>query len=455
MKWLRSLPPFAILAIGWFAFFVHAYPGLMTRDSFDQLRQARSGFFLDDHPPLMQAIVSLTDPLIPGPTGVVVAQSIMLLAGAYLVLRRALRPRVAALVAVGFLLFPPVLAVMVVMWKDPMMAGALLLATGLVLSPSRPARLASLALVLVANGVRFNGLAATFAIVVLLFEWRAWGGTKWMQRAKRYGLALGVWTAVTAASFAVNTALTDKETHFWHTTLVDDIVGTLRYGEPRSDEELREALAGTHLRFDTNIYKQLRNAYRSDTMLWLVLGEKRVFDLPLADVEPPPPELRAALIRAWKTIVMGDFGAFMRYRADRFRLVLGLTFSTKAPDERAWDAPIIVTHEFQDKARLAEYGVSTTSSGLQDTIDGALSWLSHTWLFRPWIYLVLSFVLLAFSLRNQLAAALLLSGIGMELSLFFLAHSSDYRYSHWMICTTLLAAILVFTDRLRGNQRRP
>nr|MBA3503805.1 hypothetical protein [Deltaproteobacteria bacterium] len=134
LRWVRELPPFAILAIGWFVFFVHAYPGRMTRDSFDQLRQARSGVFLDDHPPLMQAIVWITDRYVTGPIGIVILQSLLLLAGTYLLLRRAMSERIAALVAVAFLLFPPVMSVMVVMWKDPMMAGALMLSAALLLS---------------------------------------------------------------------------------------------------------------------------------------------------------------------------------------------------------------------------------------------------------------------------------------------------------------------------------
>jgi len=450
VRWLRNLPPFTILAIGWFGFFVHAYPGRMTRDSFDQLRQARTGVFLDDHPPLMQAIVWITDRLVAGPIGVVILQSLLFLAGAYLLLRRTMRDRIAALVAVGFLVFPPVVAVMVVMWKDPMMAGALMLATALVLSPRKRTRIVGLLLVLVGGGVRLNGLAATFAIVVLLFEWIEPQGTKWMQRLKRYGLAFGVWGAVTAASFGVNAILADRETHYAHTMLVDDIVGTLAFVDgDLPDAELSELLGGMRLRLDHDIHAGLRRAYRSDTMLWLVVGDDRIFDLPLADVEPPSAEMRARMVDAWKRIVLAYPLAYLEYRVDRFRVVLGLM----RDGEKTWDEPLIVTHDYQDKATIWTFGVSTTTSSIQGPIDEVLEYLSHTWVFRPYVYLLLTIALLAFALRDQLAMALLLSGLGMELSLFFLAHSPDYRYSHWTICTTILAAILLFAARLRGNPR--
>ena len=442
---LREMPPRLILAIGWCVFFIHAYPGRMTRDSWDQLRQARSGVFLDDHPPLMQAIVWLTDPFVASPIGTVIVQSVMLLAGAYLLLRRVMRERVAALVAVAFLLFPPVLAVMVVMWKDPMMAGALLLAVPLLLSPRKGVRLWGLACVAIATGVRFNALAATFGIVVVLFEWNP------LPRLKRYALAFGVWVGVTLATFGFNKLITDQETYFFETTLVDDIIGTLNYVDGElPDSELAQTLAGMNLRLTTNIHQGIRRAYRSDTMLWYVIGEHRIFDLPLADVEPPSAEMRARLTAAWKEVVFGNFGAYVRYRTDRFRIVIGL----QRASETTWDQPLIVTHDYQDKATIWTFGASTTTSPLQARIDEILEYLSHTWLFRPYIYLFLTLVLLVLARRNAVAMALLLSGLGIEMSLFFLAHSSDYRYSHWMICTTILAAILVFAERLRGNPRR-
>jgi hypothetical protein len=121
--------------------------------------------------------------------------------------------------------------------------------------------------------------------------------------------------------------------------------------------------------------------------------------------------------------------------------------------ETTWDGHVIVTHDYQDKAMIWSFGVSTTTSAVQGTVDDGLAYLSHTWLFRPWLYLVLTVVLLGFAIRQPVALALLSSGLGVELSLFFLAHSADYRYSHWMICTTILATILVFAARLRGKAR--
>lgn len=330
VAWLRGLPPFAILAAGWFVFFMYAYPGLMTPESFVSLQQARAGVFVDEPAPLMQAIVWITDPLIAGPTGIVIVQSWMLLAGGYLLLRRAMRARVAALVAVGVSWFPPIVAVMTTMWPQPMMAGALVLAAALIISPSRRVRLAGLTLAVVAAGVRPGGFAAVFAIVVLLFEWRSP-----MPRLRRYALALAVWSGVVGAAMGGNALLADRD---------------------------------------------------------------------------GPAQMEAL--------------------------------------------PIIVTHADQDRNRLWEHGISITTSRLQQGVDAALSWLADTPLFEPWMYRVLALGLLALALalRRSMPLVLLLSGLGMELWLFFV-DAGAYRDSHWMICATILAGILLFADRLRGNPR--
>jgi hypothetical protein len=444
---VKHVKAWHVLLVGWVLFLMHAYPGLMTRDSFDQLAQARSGIYYDDHPPLMQLLLGITDRLIAGPFGMIIVQSGMLLAGAHLLLQRVMAERRAAIVAVVFLWFPPVVAIMTTLWKDPLMAGALLLATALIISLKRGVRIAGLALVVVATSVRFNALAATFGIVVLLFEWRAFSGGKWRQRLGRYGLALGVWVALTGLSFAIGEALADREAHFFEATLVGDTARTLNFVEgERTDTSLKRALAGTNLIPQHDIHKAIRKAYRSESAMGLIEGPDRVFDLVLDEQRPLTPEQRVAVRRAWNTIVLKNVTAYLRYRLDQFRVLLGLT----TDDEDVWDRPIIVTHDYQNKAALTEAGIPTAVSPFQSSIDAALSWFSHGPLFRPYVYLVISLLLLWPARRSQLALALLLSGIGIELSMFFLAHSMDYRYSHWMICTTLLAALLLVVERAKS-----
>jgi hypothetical protein len=76
--------------------------------------------------------------------------------------------------------------------------------------------------------------------------------------------------------------------------------------------------------------------------------------------------------------------------------------------------------------------------------------------FVPWMYVLLALVIggLAVATRHREALALCLSGLAMEATLFFLAPSHDYRYSHWLVVATCLAAVLAGVRRAQLGSRR-
>src|SRR5690349_19243591 len=116
---------------------LYAYPGVMTIDSFDQLAEARAGFYTDSHPPAMAALWRVIDHVVPGPLGMLVLQLTCLEAGIYLLLRRAMSRRAAAIVTAALLVFPPIAVPMTVIWKDCLMAGFLVLGIAGVLAVDR------------------------------------------------------------------------------------------------------------------------------------------------------------------------------------------------------------------------------------------------------------------------------------------------------------------------------
>jgi len=143
--WFARWPPLAILAAGWVVAVVYAFPGMMTMDSIDQLTEARTGFYTDGHPPAMAALWRIVDTILAGPFGMLVLQTVAFVAGLYLLLRRAMRPRRAAVAASLLLVFPPILAPMAVIWKDCIMAGFLVLGTACLLAGCRWVRVLGLA----------------------------------------------------------------------------------------------------------------------------------------------------------------------------------------------------------------------------------------------------------------------------------------------------------------------
>jgi len=431
------IPPRVILLIGGALFLLYAYPGLMTLDSVDQLTEARAGFYTDAHPPAMAALWRLLDAIIAGPFLMLLIQGIAFLAGTYLVLARAMSPRKAAVAAGLVLLFPPILTSMAFIWKDSLMAGMLVLGAGLVPSRCRIARFSSLACFALATAVKYNAFAATFPLIVLLFEWRP-GAHRWLVR---YAIAAAAWLAITFAAVGANTLLVDQPMHLWHSTFaLEDIVGVITFEGPTSDEELRRDLANTGLLVDHDIQQRARDIYATRDLLTITLGDKKMWDMPTTGTVPAPESQRDAVAAAWWRMVSEHPGAYFRHRLSMFLDVTGVTYKSQgAVSPRIMKYPGFLTN----------LGLPATTHAYQDRW-----WRFHKWfwrvtpLFRQWLYIALAIALLPLCIRrNRDIAALCASGLLIEASLFFLSPSPDYRYSHWTIVTACLGTIMLVSRR--------
>jgi hypothetical protein len=440
---LDRIPARVVLLIGWLGFLVCAFPGVMTWDSFGQLGEARSGVYSDGHPPVMAYVWSVLDRIVPGPFGMLVLQSWSFLLGSYLILRRAMRPTRAAWAASAFLLFPPVLTPLMVIWKDCLMAGALLLGVAGLLDGRRSIRVAGLAALMFATLLRHNAPAATLPLVMLLLAREIMPG--WSARLRRAGIAIAVAMAITVTAFGINDLLTDRRTHLWHSSVaVMDIVGIqLRAGE-LSDEEWRRLLDGAPLVVHDDIDARARKAYKAFDFSPLVSGPQRIFDL--HEDRATTPAQRAAIERAWREQVTRHPWLYVRHRVGTFRHVLAL--GHRPPGMMV----VPRAHPLATEMALDNYPRRWT--GFQAALDDALFEIAlHTPFWRPVLYLVLALALLWPARRQRDAFALLVSGISMELALLPIAPTPDYRYSHWMVVTTLLAAILLLARaRARANQ---
>ena len=134
MRWIASRRPRTYLFAGWLLFALGCYPGYLASDGILQLYTVRSGEF-SDYAPVMTALWSLLEYVLAGPFPMLVVQSGLFLFGSFAILRTFLTPRAAAITAGCVLLFPPVFATFAVIWPEPLMAGALIAATGAVLQP--------------------------------------------------------------------------------------------------------------------------------------------------------------------------------------------------------------------------------------------------------------------------------------------------------------------------------
>ncbi|HTR56500.1 MAG TPA: hypothetical protein VMJ10_37760 [Kofleriaceae bacterium] len=437
----RRLPPRAILALGWVVALVYAYPGVMTIDSSDQLNEARANFYTDSHPPIMAVVWRYVDAIVPGPFGMWVIQSVAFVAGLYWLLVRDLAPRRAAVATVAIFLFPPVLAPMAVIWKDSLMAGMFLLGLAGVLRESRRARAAGLAALWFATALRYNAFAAAAPLVVLLFAW-SYAAT-W----RRYALAIGAWLAITVAAIGANAVITDQPMHFWYSSLaVFDICGTLAHVDGTiPDDELRQTFAGTDLLVDHDIHAAIRARYEPWNNDPIVGGDGRLWALPINGTVPAPEAQRDAVGRAFWDVVTAHEGAYLAHRVAVTEELLGIhTHSI---------GKIVRMHDSQSVGHLLNEHLATGWSPVQGALAAGVRWLArHGPLFRPWLYLVLSLGMLWPARRHRDVAALLLSGIGLAASLFFLAPSPDYRYLHWMVVCTVISAVILAARRPRTRK---
>ncbi|MEO8700963.1 MAG: hypothetical protein ABI867_13025 [Kofleriaceae bacterium] len=431
----RALP---ILLAGLACFVLYAYPGMMSIDSVDQLREARAGFYTDAHPPAMAALWRVLDAIVAGPFLMLLLQGITFLLGCYLVLVTALAPRKAAIVASVVLLVPPVITTMGFIWKDSVMAGTLVLGAGLLVSADRRVRAASLVCFTVATAVKYNAFAATLPLIVVMFEWRP------RRRLVRYAIATATWLGVTLAATGINAALTDQPMHFWHSSLaVTDIAGVINYEGTMTDAELRRDLEGTELRITHRIQSHTRKLYATHQGLKLVLGKYRMWDLPSSGTVPAPVAQRDAIEAAWWRMVREHPSAYLRHRVTYFLDVLGITRRSEDLQDQA--PPIM----------LERLDVPAPFVG-QDRWQQFNNWYwQHTPVFWPWIYITMALVLLWVGRRQRLVVALLASGLVVEASLFLLAPSGDHRYSHWTIVVTILAAVILAARRGKDHAARP
>lgn len=437
---LARLSPLAVLCIGFGILFIFAYPGQMTQDSFDHLREMRNGKYSDSHPPSINLIWKLIDYVIAGQLGMLLLQSLTLLAGIYFILRHTFAPRRAAWITVAVYVFPPVMMPMAVIWKDCLMAGFLAIGTAGLLSERRAARLWGLAAMVVAAAVRYNALGATLPLVVLLFQWRP--GMHWL---RRYAISTALWLATTVAAFGINAKLTDYEMHYWHSSLaLYDIVGTLaQLDEDLPDSQLRELLAGTDLLIKQDIHAVIRKVYSTRDFFPIVNDVNyTMWNVPINGYDPAPEAQRDAIGRAWWETITTYPGAYIRHRIAVSLDVLGFGENP--------GAGAITKREFRWPENATAAGLGTGWSKLQHRLT---KWMRMVWkytpLFVPYIYFIVALLLLPLALRHRDVLAILLSGITMEGTLVPLAHSNDYRYSHWMILCSILGAIILLARRYR------
>ncbi|HEX4456309.1 MAG TPA: hypothetical protein VH143_35855 [Kofleriaceae bacterium] len=429
----RVITPRAILVVGWALFVIYAFPGYMSYDSVWQLVQARHLAPINEwQPPLMVAIWRVLDHVVAGPFLMLVLQSGTFVIGLDTIMRRLVSNRVAAIVTVVVLLAPQTIIVMGVIWKDAQMAGFLLAAIAALLSPKRGWRVVGYVLLFAATGVRYNAAAATLPIVLALFASRP-GRRRW----RHYVLSIAAWLAITAGALAADAMLVEQKTYPWQTAAAPfDIAGVVRYAHKLDDAHLLADTEGVPWAHTDKIQIRVRMGYRPDgNILTLSDGPNAVFKYPTTD------EQRDAIASAWKRMVLAHPRAFLRHRFAVFRALL-------TQYAGVWSGFVNAQWAIDD------LGYKTTHSAIQAAWVGEMEKVADTPLFSGWVYFIVGIVLIPLCRRDRVAGVLVASALLYELGLFWVTPALDYRYVHWMVVATIIAAIRLFVLRYREGALR-
>ena len=427
--------PRTILLSALGAFLIYGWPGFIGWDTREHFLQSRAGYYQDGHPPAVAVFVRFCELFVAGPALPLLTQAVTLLLGLYLVLRSKLSPRAAALASSAVFLFPYVAGVTALISKDCLMAGTMMIGIGLMLDERTSRHRIAVGFLLFASMMRWNALAATFGPMILLFRWNPR-----LRGLRRYAVALAAWLVVTVAAFEINDVLTDEHEHQWYWAYAySDIAGTLEYLPDIDDATLNQVFEGVPIREHDHLHARFHALYNPASHYHLMRNDGRIFEIPQNDAQ------RAAIWAAWKRMVLGNPGAYLRYRLDNFQQLIALDRPPAFSNVYIWfnviDSPQVISELEHDA------GPSRIQAVLRD-------WsvrISLTPLYYTFIYFAACFVIATLS-RARLEIALMLSAFGYELQWFFLAATADLRYSQWMV-VCLLTTIPLVGARLRARRR--
>jgi hypothetical protein len=309
-------------------------------------------------------------------------------------------------------MFPPVYAVMAVIWPDSLMAGALLAGFAAALDARRNWRIAGAVLIAIAIACRPELKLAVIPLALVVVPAQVW----WRRTAIALGLVIGLSIVAGVASWA----LVVEDTYGQQQLQLQDLTGTMRRTKLKKIEVLDAAFAGVPIADHSQFKAQLLSS--SDALSWWPLshGDKRMFEIIASDDQAD------ALAHDWRAVITHHTKAYLTHRWAMTRAMLAIKGAN----------PQIVD-DFGDQDLMAPLHHRATSSDWQRGWKIIVRWTAP--IFRPWIWMLLVVVAIVLVRRRPILRAVAISGLVYELVMFIAAPLADYRYSHWLVASTCIA----------------
>lgn len=424
-------------------FSVASYPGFMSFDSVEALRQAREGVEGSQYPPFGSYVWRIFDWIWPGPTLMQLFQNGTLLLSFAWILNNIGWPWFVRLVLLaGFASLPPLAGTMLVVWKDVAVAAFYMLSFALMFSASKltfgPKRsgflVAAVFFLFCGMAYRFNAASGALAILVYALLLRKDGPgvqapflkTCFFGFAGLLVLFLLVWV-VNSFRFPEFARL-EKNTNMM-SIMRHDLVGISAFsgksflndnsGVPVAPEYLKKIYDARHL-----------NITSSNDV------EKRI----ASDV--------SGLTRQWVTAILENPKAYLRHRFAVFSEYVGF---------HAHEV-FYVTHPNVDQNK---FGIVQLPNRLTTIFVNYVVSFKQSAVDRAWIYylagmLILTSAFVQKSFRYRTEAAVALGSALLYLApMYFITPAGDLRYNFWSLCGTLVSIVFVvagYVDKLQKRQ---
>ncbi|MFY2598818.1 hypothetical protein ACOTHJ_30040 [Achromobacter xylosoxidans] len=415
-----------LLALGAVIFITMAsYPGYMSYDVIQDLRQARSAVEGNQYPPFSAYVWRLMDTLSPGPALMHFVQTAVFFFSAAFLVARTRAPLLLQLGLIAVLaIAPPLLGTMLVVWKDVAVGACFTLSLALLFAvgpeKTKPINFwltfAAAFFVWCGMAYRFNAAPAALPLLLLI-------GLVWIEEGASYrfmkaiAAAVGIFLLFFALVWVINNFRLPTFERLARNTNADsimtyDLIGISVF----SGQSVIVGEDGKPI--DVGYLKSIY--------------DPRHLNLTGANDKEHRVVLRAKIGREWISAILSHPIAYIQHRNAVFREYIGLHSHEV----------FYVTHGHIDENQL---GVKFTSTDFKSRVVSEL-WDSRlTWAARAYIYYLVAtlaclaaLVLRAKPYRREWVI-FYLSGLFYVLPMYVLSPAADLRYNFWAVAAACMA----------------
>lgn len=426
-----------LLAVACSAIF---FPGAFSTDSFDQWGQAVSGKYSSWHPVALAFVMKGLNPIF-GKGGVLVFHQLLYWFGLALFFDTVLRKRSLVLFLWGF--FPPVFMLSLTVWKDTSMMIGLMWAAISIFNFFEASRYKKVWLVIAlislwySSVVRMNGFIPV--AIIIFFASLYYFMMKWRVLVKSITLALVATMTLTLTFSLSNSVLLSvskaKIVSPLPTLMLWDVAGIKHnIGERTPVPDFIDA-------DDRDSSKWIDN-YHSWTcdFCWMSGVSCGI-----------TPDKNKDMVAYWISNIKEHPKAYIKHRKELAKTMLGLN-----------GGAYYAYHPYDDQNNREGFRVSNFGKKMFDLLFSGVALMNKMKVYQPIFYLCLSFFFVIFLLIRQIktnwksskevvSLILCFSGFVSEFSLLFISVAADYRYSSWLIMSSILITLVFFYSFVRRS----